>query len=125
MPNKTTVFIVYRLKNGKHSNSPLSDNVRQRKTSMTDASQCQTMFCRTSGSSESSKTFGQTYPNCGTYFFKHVSDGEDDLDAGIRAKSEDSKSDPNSNILLPLSDLDSDEVSDLRYLRFYHPKVRV
>jgi len=28
-------------------------------------------------------SFGQTYPNCGTYFFKHISDGEEDvLDGG-------------------------------------------
>lgn len=104
--------LFFRWKNGTHSNAPASDHVRQRQVSMTEGShKCQTMFCRTSGSTESSNTFGQTFPNCGTYFFKHVSDGEDDLDAVDRANSEEINSDPNCNIVLPLPDLDSEEVS--------------
>lgn len=62
---------------------------------------CQTMFSRTSGSSELSKTFGQTFPNCGTYFFKHVSDGEDDLEGIEPLKIEELDSDQNCNILPP------------------------
>ena len=55
---------------------------------------CQTMFSRTTGSSEakSHQTFPQTFPNCGTYFFKHISDGEDD-----EIKVEERESDSNCN----------------------------
>ncbi len=97
----------------------------QRPLSMIETSKCQTMFSRTTGSTDLSnnvQSFGvQTFPNCGTYFFKHISDGEEDeLDRasigheiGIRGigKVEEIESDANCNnvvILPPLPD-DDDE----------------
>lgn len=57
-------------------------------------------------------SFGQTFPNCGTYFFKHISDGEEDvLDGSVSCIAE---KDPNCNgILLPSSQGSAiDEVSN-------------
>ena len=81
---------------------------------------CQTMFSRTTGSSEAKGhvTFPQTFPNCGTYFFKHISDGEDDemkvehLESDSNCNTYDvMKSDENFNNSLGLPSL-ADEAFD-------------
>jgi hypothetical protein len=89
------------------NSSTSSSQSRTRPLSMIESSQkCQTMFSRTSGSSESSKTFGQTFPNCGTYFFKHVSDGEDDAETDRGSKVEEIESDANCNNVVIMPTLD-------------------
>ena len=84
------------------------------------------MFSRTSGSSESSKTFGQTFPNCGTYFFKHVSDGEDDeTDRGSKVEEIESDANCNNVVIMPtLDDEIFEEVSNIFLTNTFQTKYR-
>ena len=101
---------------------------------MTESGQkCQTMFSRTTGSSEakSHQTFPQTFPNCGTYFFKHLSDGEDDelneggskveeLESDANCNNNDViKSDENCNNSLSLPALPDEAFDEVSYLLIF------